>query len=123
MIHKNCAASGEHPRNKGPSLNKKSQSTSSAQSQRVKFEDRSQEENERQERCTRGDAWRLAKNIFWLKEKDKATFFSPNDEWSLPAASTIKPEDREFLVGSGASMHMVSKKDLNKAELETVKSF
>ena len=29
----------------------------------VKFEDRSQEETERQERCARGDAWRLAKNI------------------------------------------------------------
>ena len=34
-------------------------------------------------------------------------------------ASTIKPEEREFVVDSGASMHMVSKKDLNKAELET----
>ena len=34
----------------------------------LKFEDRSQEETERQERCARGDAWRLAKNIFKLKE-------------------------------------------------------
>ena len=46
----------------------------------MKFEDRSQEETERQERCARGDAWRLAKNTFKLKEKDKATFFSPTDE-------------------------------------------
>ena len=37
----------------------------------------------------------------------------------LPAASTIKPEEREFVVDSGASMHMVSKKDLNSAELQT----
>ena len=37
----------------------------------------------------------------------------------LPAASTIKPEEREFVVDPGASLHMVSKKDLNKAELET----
>ena len=39
----------------------------------------------------------------------------------MPAASTIKPEDREFVADSGASMHMASRKDLNKAELETVK--
>ena len=56
-----------------------------------------------------------------LKEKDKATFYSPTDEWSLPAASTIKPEEREFVVDSGASMHMVSRKDLNSAELQTVR--
>ena len=77
-------------------------------------------ETERQERCAHGDAWRLAKNIFKLKEKDKATFFSPTDEWSLPAASTIKLEEREFVVDSGASMHIVNRKDLNSAELDTV---
>ena len=37
------------------------------------------------------------------------------------AASTIKPEEREFVVDSGASSHMVSRKDLNSAELETVR--
>ena len=31
-----------------------------------------------------------------------------------------KIEEREFVVDSGASMHMISKKDLNSAELETV---
>ena len=35
-----------------------SQSFSSAKSPRCKFEDRSQEETERQERCARRDAWR-----------------------------------------------------------------
>ena len=34
----------------------------------------------------------------------------------------MKPEEREFVVGSGASMHMVSRKDLNSAELETVRT-
>ena len=38
----------------------------------------------------------------------------------LPAPSAIKPEEREFVVDSGASMHMISKKDLNSAELESV---
>ena len=55
------------------------------------------------------------------KEKDKTTFCSPSDEWNLPAASTLKPEAREFVVDSGASMHVVSRKDLNSAELETVR--
>ena len=87
----------------------------------VKFEDRSQEETERQELCARGDARRLAKNINKLKEKEKAALFSPSDVWIMPAASTRKLEDREFVVDSGASMHMVSKKDFHSAELETVK--
>ena len=39
----------------------------------------------------------------------------------MPAASTINSEEREFVVDSGASMHMVSMKDLNEAELETVR--
>ena len=37
----------------------------------------------------------------------------------MPAASTVKPEEREFVVDSGASVRMVSRKDLNAAELET----
>ena len=36
-----------------------------------KFEDRSQEEAEWQERCAREAVWRLAKNILKLKEKHK----------------------------------------------------
>ena len=87
----------------------------------MKFEDWSQEEIERQKRCARGDAWRLAKNILELKETDKATFFSLTNEWCFPAPSVINPEEREFVVDSGASMHMLSRKDLNSAELETVR--
>ena len=87
----------------------------------MKFEDKSQEETERQQRCSRGKAWNLAKNVFTLKEKDKATFYSPSEEWALPAASTKEPEEREFVVDSGASMHMARKKDLNSAELETMR--
>ena len=72
-------------------------------------------------RYARGYAWRLAKNILKLNEKDKATFFSPTNEWCLPAPSVIKPEKREFVVDSGASMHMLSRKNMNSAELETVR--
>ena len=85
-----------------------------------KFEDRSQEETEWQERCAREAAWELAKNFRKLKEKHKTAFFSPSENWCLPAPSTLKPKEREFVVVSGASMHMISKKDLNSAELENV---
>ena len=87
----------------------------------MKFENRSQEETARQERCARGDAWELATKISKLKKEDKATFYSRSEEWIMPAASTINPKEREFVVDSGAIMHMVSKKDLDSAELETVR--
>ena len=57
----------------------------------MKFEERSQEETERQERCARDKAWILAKNIYKLKEKDPVTFYSPAEEWELLAASTKDP--------------------------------
>ena len=72
-------------------------------------------------RCARGKTWNLARNIYKLKEKDKATFYSPTEKWIMPAASTVKPEEREFVVDSGASIHTVSRKDLNSAELETMR--
>ena len=78
----------------------------------VKFEDRSHEENERQQRCARSKAWNLGKNIYKVKEKDKAALYSPAEEWILPVAETKELEEREFVVDSGASMHMVSKIDL-----------
>ena len=54
-----------------------------------------------------------------LQEKNKATFFSPSENRCLPA-STLKPEEREFVVDSGASMHIISEKDLNDAEMDTL---
>ena len=75
-----------------------------------KFEDRSQEETEWQEQGAREAAWRLAKSVVKSKEKNKATFFSPLENGCLPA-STLKPEDREFVVDPGASTHMISQKD------------
>ena len=54
-----------------------------------------------------------------FKEHERATFFSPSENWCLPA-STLKSEEREFVVDSGALMHMISKKDLNSAEVDTL---
>ena len=84
-----------------------------------KFEDRSQEETEWQEQGAREAAWKLAKRVLKLKEHERATFFSPSENRCLPA-STLKPEEREFVVDSGASMHMISKKDLNSVEMDTL---
>ena len=84
-----------------------------------KFEDRSQEETEWQEQGARDAAWKLAKSVLKLKEQERATFFSPSENRCLPA-STLKPVEREFVVDSGASMHMISKKDLSNAEVDTL---
>ena len=62
---------------------------------------------------------RLAKSVLKLQGKNKATFFSPSENRCLPA-STLKLEEREFVVDSGVSMHMISKKDLNDAEMDTL---
>ena len=53
-------------------------------------------------------------------ENDKTTFYSFSEEWILPVASTKEPEEKEFVVDSGACMHMVSTKDIHSVELETV---
>ena len=57
-----------------------------------KFEDRSQEETEWQEQGAREAAWKLAKNVFKLKEHQRATFFSSPENRCLPA-SNLKPEE------------------------------
>ena len=107
---------------KGPSLEKLPVKVPHQRSPfAMKFEDRSQEGTERQERCARGKAWNLAKNIYNLKEKDKAAFYFPAEEWVLPAASRKEPEEREFVVDSAAGTHTASEKDLDSAELETMR--
>ena len=84
-----------------------------------KFEDRSKEETEWQEQGARKAAWKLAKRVLNLKEHERATFFSPSENWCFPA-SNLKLEERDFVVDSGASMHMISKKDLNSTEKDTL---
>ena len=88
----------------------------------MKFEDVSHEETERQQRCARSKAWNLARNRYKLKEKDKVAFYIPAEEWVLPPASTKEAEERSFVVDSGVSMHMVSKKNLNSAGQQTMRT-
>ena len=70
------------------------------------------------EDLTQEETWELANSFHKLNKN--TTFFSPSLDWCLPTPSTIKPKATEFVVDSGASMHMLSKKDLNSGELETV---
>ena len=82
-----------------------------------KFEDRSQEETEWQERCAREAAWKLAKNIPKNKgEKQNSVLLT----FGKLVPACINSEEREFVVDSGASMHMISKKELNDAEMDTL---
>ena len=52
-----------------------------------------------------------------FNEDERATFFSFSEKRCL-LASTLQLEEREFVVDSEASMHMVSKKDLSDVEMD-----
>ena len=88
----------------------------------VKFEDRSQKETEREQRCTRNKACNLAKHTHKLREKDKAAFYFSAEEWVLPAASSKELDEREFVIDSGVSMHMKGEITFNSTELETMRT-
>ena len=105
-VHSVYATSSKYPgKERTIAWKNTSQTSTSAKSPyAMTFEDRSQEETARQERCAKGKAWNLAKNIYKLKENDKITFYSPAEEWVLAVASTKEPEERKFVVDSGASM-------------------
>ena len=67
------------------------------------------------------DAWELARKIFSLKKARHSYILFTFRGVDLAGRIHKKTEEREFVVDSRACVHMVSKKDLNKAELETVK--
>ena len=67
--------------------------------------------------CPRSSA--KAEKILKLKEKHKSTFFSSSEKYCLLSSSQIEPEEREFVVYPRASLHMISRKNLNSAELKT----
>ena len=86
-----------------------------------RFEERTQEEILQQERCAHRETWDLAKKVFRLKNKDKATFHSPTEVWVMPAPSSKKTEYRKFVVDSGASVPLLCIKDLSSGELDTLR--
>ena len=76
----------------------------------LRFEERSQDEALHQERCARRVAWDWATSVYKLKNEDKATFYSPTEIQAMPPPISASPEEREIVVDSGASMHMLRKK-------------
>ena len=76
--------------------------------------------------CNKGDApaekhgnWRKASVS--SKNTDKATLYSFTEAGAMLTLSSKNPEEREFVVDSEASTHMLSKKYLSSAELETLR--
>ena len=63
----------------------------------------------------------IGQEYLQAQRRGKSPLFSPTNEWCLPAPSVIKREERAFVVDSGAPMHMLSRKDLNSAESETIR--
>ena len=61
----------------------------------------------------------FAEHIYKLRNADKATFYSSNEAKVMPAPTSTSPEEREFVVDSGATVHMMSKKDLSSDQLDT----
>ena len=53
--------------------------------------------------------WR--KNNYKLKNSDKTRFYVPGEVKAVPAPTSKRPEEREFVVDSGESMDMMSKQE------------
>ena len=77
--------------------------------------------------CTKKDAPAKQRGI-WRKTfassrvRTKLRFYIPGEAKAMSTAMASKrPEEREFVVDSGASMHMMSKKELSSEEMGTVK--
>ena len=87
------------------------------------FGARSHEETMHQERCARKAAWDVSKNMYKPKNSDEATFFSPIEARVMPWPTSKRPEERECVVDSGASMHMISKKESSSEEMDTLRRF
>ena len=71
-----------------------------------------QDETPHQWRCTRSVAWDSA---------EKRHLAQTYGHRATPAPTSESPEEREFVVDSGASMHMLSKEDFSSGEMETLR--
>ena len=83
-----------------------------------KFEERTQDETQHAPAETPGNWQRKSVNS---KMESRETFCSPAEVWVMSAFFSTNPEEREFVIDSGASMHMLNKKDPSSGELETLR--
>ena len=87
-----------------------------------KYEERCQEDTLTNERCARREAWDMSNNVYKLKrnlDENRTTFLPPSEVSSC--AIITKTRGKRFVINSGLSAHMLSRKDSNAAELETVR--
>ena len=63
----------------------------------------------RKKPCNKNDS-PVENNGYEPEIKNKAAFHSPAGAWVIPAPSSKKPEEREFVEDSAASMHILCKK-------------
>ena len=63
----------------------------------------------------------LGEKCLQFQKNMKATFYCPIEARATPAPTSRSPEEREFVEDSGASMHMLSIKDLNSDEMDTLR--
>ena len=85
-----------------------------------RFEERTLEETSRQEECARRAAWDLAKKILCSRPRTKATFHSPVEIKAPVRVSKKNKKSVCFVVDSGASMYMLSKKDSSSDEIDNL---
>ena len=83
------------------------------------IEERTLEETSRQEECARKAAWDLTRKKN-SKPRTRAAFYSPV-EIKAPVLVSKNREGRVFVGNWGASMHMLSKKDLSSDEMDTLR--
>ena len=75
----------------------------------VKFEDRSHWQTERKSDAPAETRGNLPRTSLISEKRKKLHSIRFPLSGVLPVASTMEPEEREFVVDSGASMHMVGK--------------
>ena len=63
----------------------------------------------------------LTPTVALADHRDKAAFCSPVEARATLAPTSKSPEEREVVVDSGASLHMLIKKDLSSDEMETLR--
>ena len=85
-----------------------------------KFDETTHDETLKQEWCARRDVWELAKEVRKINKESKDTFFSPAEAWVMLAPYSRRPEERQFVMDSGASMHVVNKKNLSSGESQEI---
>ena len=62
----------------------------------------------------------LGEKNYKHKNADKTMFYTFIEARTMPAPTSKSPEERAFVVDSGASMHMMSKNELSSDELDTL---